>query len=347
MTNMSIAYTTSSHSRRRSEDAGGCLGRRDSDMTDTPLTPAFPRELGFYETAKDKILQELVSDASPSTILVDLDELVATHGASNQGCLRVVVECLLRYVEIKANCSGTRNAKPFDAVEKILSKYWKLISASVDTPDDEIHLLESLELACASPPTRIQLHRIVVMGLYRHDIIQPEAVILWSTKEGPDTVKEIREQAESFVSWLKDNLEAESDGGDDILDPSSEATGDEEEEDDGEEDEEDDEDEDEDANVSDECGSLECVNIEFEYVPARKAASFDVGKDDDDENDDEDEDDEDDGDDGDDDVDDEDVEQFPSSSLLTPKPSTGCLSAEVSQNFPRVSALLMTLRRDP
>ncbi|KAJ3215784.1 hypothetical protein HDU67_010354 [Dinochytrium kinnereticum] len=260
------------HSRRCSEDVSGC---NDS-------VPGTPMDTGFFAIAKDKIFQELVSDASLSTILVDLDEIVASHSASNKDCLNVVVESLIRFTEIRAFCSGNKNVKVVDAVEKVLSKYWKLLSASVDSEDDESYLLSALESACTLPRTRIPLHRFVIMNLYRQDLFQPNSLISWWSTVTPGAVAEIREQSASFVSWLKNKLETESEEEEENLEHPPEAALEEEDDEDEEDEEEEDDDDDEenlveDEGTSEDAGSVGSVVIEFEYPPGEEGANNDTG----------------------------------------------------------------------
>ncbi|KAJ3102355.1 hypothetical protein HDU97_000636 [Phlyctochytrium planicorne] len=177
---------------------------------------SMPSSENFLPIAREKILQELVSDASPSTILVDLDDLAASHGVSNKEVLTAVLEALVRFIEIRSFGLGQKQLKIGDAVDRILSKYWKLIAGSVDNADDELHLLRALSLACQSQASRIPMYKLIVMGLYRHELIQPESVLRW-WQETNTGERDIRTQCSSFVTWLQSQLEEESEEEEEIF----------------------------------------------------------------------------------------------------------------------------------
>ncbi|KAJ3299548.1 hypothetical protein HK104_008434 [Borealophlyctis nickersoniae] len=188
-------------------------GAADDERSESPVSP-LPRhedEEGYGSEGSvdghspspfqlegvNRLYQEVVSDVSPSTMAVDLDVLAERFGAGYQECVAVVMEAILKFLEVKGKIGSG------DEVVKAFTRYNKLISRFIEEDGGQLSLLKQLELFCSKTASRTQHHIRVLMSLYKVDLVEPATIIEWfdGLTEGP-AAKTIRDQARSFVAWV-------------------------------------------------------------------------------------------------------------------------------------------------
>ncbi|KAJ3315375.1 hypothetical protein HDU76_002218 [Blyttiomyces sp. JEL0837] len=158
----------------------------------TSLAVNLSRNTPFFNIAVDRLLQELVSEANVVTMVVDLDELAQKHVATAIEQIDVVVEALMRFLEIRVTWSkemagrfgvngdlsgssgsgsgssgggkmkgaiGAAGVSDGVIAEQCFAKYNKFLSMMIESPSDEINLLLSLERSCILPRYDDRLER--------------------------------------------------------------------------------------------------------------------------------------------------------------------------------------------
>ncbi|KAJ3289353.1 hypothetical protein HK104_007521 [Borealophlyctis nickersoniae] len=185
----------------------------DSDAPDVPsststTTPKTSHvSTPFHVEGVNRLYQELVSDVTPSTMAVDLDVLAGRFGAGSCECLVVVVEAVLKFLEVKGLLGSG---------EEVVKRF------------------------CTTSPTRIPHHTRILMSLYKLDLVEPPYFLQWyescTDKGGP--AKVIREQARTFVEWVSSVDASDSDGNNSTDPVTSDEDGDDEDEDPDDDDEE-------------------------------------------------------------------------------------------------------------
>ncbi|KAJ3414510.1 hypothetical protein HDV05_006512 [Chytridiales sp. JEL 0842] len=327
------ALSDSSKTRRYEDEEGyGSEESFDSQLSTTSTSPTLtdphhqqqpappppePHSTPFFKEACNLLHQELISEASPSTIQIDLTDLAHTHSATPIECLRVVVEGLLRFLESRETLPPTKKKNPTaqeDVLANTLSRYKTLVSAFVDSNAAEVHLLNLLEERCLDPkrPGRVQRHLQVLMGLYRLELFEPPAGVHWFEQSWPEGEEGglhlwkgegmgeggvLRDLARPFINWLKENDGAGTSEEEEVGGGSggSEAGSDDEEEEEeegeegeGKEDEEIFEFEEHDEDVFEEGeGEEDDVGIVFERSEGSEGSEEEEGEESDDESDDE------------------------------------------------------------
>ncbi|TPX34066.1 hypothetical protein SmJEL517_g03253 [Synchytrium microbalum] len=206
----------------------------------------------FRKTATEKIFQSLVCNVAPVSIVTDLEELANralpyTHVNNNTNSSNISSsghpsssnsttqqhldqQCLnpkeMNAEERMRECLGVAGRgmvvflekKTFDedVMHQTLARYTPLFNAFTESDADQVYLLQTLEtFGDPSPATRNSHFAKLLMGMYRAEIVEPNAVVEWFQLAGGASVDNVRAKCKKFVDWLKSSMEEDSDSDDD------------------------------------------------------------------------------------------------------------------------------------
>ncbi|KAI9343762.1 hypothetical protein DFJ73DRAFT_507115 [Zopfochytrium polystomum] len=158
-----------------SDEDDGIVNHRGSQTSGRPDCAVPPSPKSLFTAAVGLLQQEFVSDVSPATAQLDLEELIhnikmaSNSAVSDAGSsvgytmLDAIVEALARLIEVlaaraavvgtgrKATASNVGGATVSELVQTCVSKYASLLTHYIESPADELQLLYALERASLRP----------------------------------------------------------------------------------------------------------------------------------------------------------------------------------------------------
>ncbi|TPX47649.1 hypothetical protein SeLEV6574_g02537 [Synchytrium endobioticum] len=178
----------------------------------------------FRKTAIERIFQSLVCNVAAVSIVEDVGDLAnrmllsaAGSSSSSAGtgmemnsadrmreCLGVVSRGVLVFLE----------KKDFDdtILQQTLARYVRLFNAFTESDADQVYMLHSLErFGNPPPPVRAAHFAKLLMGMYRAEIIDPDAVVEWYDLPSCGETEALRLKCKTFIDWLKQSLREDDD----------------------------------------------------------------------------------------------------------------------------------------
>ncbi|ORX47328.1 hypothetical protein BCR36DRAFT_405394 [Piromyces finnis] len=132
-------------------------------------------EINFFNETTDEITHKLISDSNPNSILVDVYEKMVDRypQALPKDWIYVTLKSFLRFFELKNMISNNQ------FIQAAFKKYKKLLLRCIETPDDQLDLLNALEVLCIKNPQRLRQHLRFLMTLYEVELVDPYIIIRW------------------------------------------------------------------------------------------------------------------------------------------------------------------------
>ncbi|KAG4091471.1 hypothetical protein H8356DRAFT_1051481 [Neocallimastix lanati (nom. inval.)] len=125
------------------------------------------------QEAYNCLYQSFISELSASSILMDLDVKLDKNNLSSYVCINTILEAIINYLE-------TRNLLTnMNAIDEIFYRYRPLILNYIDTKEDQMNVLVSLENICIENSLRLQQHLRILMAIYKAEIVDPNVIIKW------------------------------------------------------------------------------------------------------------------------------------------------------------------------
>ncbi|KAG0057867.1 hypothetical protein BGZ83_000054 [Gryganskiella cystojenkinii] len=171
---------------------------------------------------------------------LQLEDLCLKFDAETQEAIQVIAKDVLRWWEAHRVTTGghvtggwattdadqAHHAKA-EAEKKMESFFGPLLLQYVSSLADQKLLLEALATFATENPKWLKNHSVILMALYKHDVLDADAVLDWwhGLKEPKDVFSHgegsLRNLNSRFAAWLEDDDDSDDDDEDDQYDSDS------------------------------------------------------------------------------------------------------------------------------
>jgi len=136
-------------------------------------------EINFFNETTDEITHKLMSDLNATSILVDVYEKMIDRypQATSSDWIYVTLTSFLRFFELKNMLTNNQ------FIQAAFKKYKKLLVRCMETPDDQLDLLNALEILCVKNQQRLHQHLRILMTLYEVELVEPYTITKWYTSK--------------------------------------------------------------------------------------------------------------------------------------------------------------------
>ncbi|KAK9673477.1 hypothetical protein RND81_12G169700 [Saponaria officinalis] len=178
----------------------------DSDIHDTDehVDDYFEKEV---EATFQRAVQENIKE---DNVILEINSLRLSYNMAAADCAGAIFYSVMK---LAAETPYSSNSELYKNVVKVITTWKKLLKYYLPSIDEEIEMILKYEEMCLeSVKAFCPLFSQVLHLLYSMEIIQEEAILSWeSEKLGADEGdKVLLKQAESFIEWLKNASEEES-----------------------------------------------------------------------------------------------------------------------------------------
>ncbi|XP_074321165.1 uncharacterized protein LOC141657730 [Silene latifolia] len=179
----------------------------DSEVHDSeePMDDYFEKEV--EATFQRAVLENIKED----NVILEVNSLRLSYNMAAADCAGAIFYSMMK---LAAETPYNSNAELSKNVAKVIRTWKKLLKYYLPSIDEQIEVILKYEEMCLeSVKAFFPLFSQVLHLLYSEDIIQEEAILSWeSEKQGADEADRVLlKQAETFIEWLKNASEEESD----------------------------------------------------------------------------------------------------------------------------------------
>ncbi|TPX65326.1 hypothetical protein SpCBS45565_g05244 [Spizellomyces sp. 'palustris'] len=153
----------------------------------------------FKTTATSRLTQLLVSDATASAMVLQLEDaaMKCTRDVSSRESLSLIIGIVLAHME------ELGLYEDWGRVDAAFGKYQKLLCYYIDSDADQVAFLEGVEKFCTPPPKPALFPRLLRV-IYKYELVEPTAVLEWyRLPSSSPTHNAIRASCAQFVEWLR------------------------------------------------------------------------------------------------------------------------------------------------
>ncbi|KMT14763.1 hypothetical protein BVRB_4g075290 [Beta vulgaris subsp. vulgaris] len=167
--------------------------------------------MDYFEKEVEATFQRAVQiNIKDENVILEVNSLRLTYNMSAADCAGALFYSVMK---LALETPHNSNSELYKNVAKIINTWKKLLKYYLSSIDEEIEVILKFEEICGESVRELSpLFSQILHLLYSCDIIQEEAILSWeSEKQGADEADRVfLKQAESFIEWLKNASEEES-----------------------------------------------------------------------------------------------------------------------------------------
>ncbi|XP_021772330.1 translation initiation factor eIF-2B subunit epsilon-like [Chenopodium quinoa] len=159
------------------------------------------------EATFQRAVQENIKD---DNVILEVNSLRLSYNMAATDCAGALFYSVMK---LAVETPHSSNNELYKNVAKVITTWKKLLKYYLASIDEEIEVILKFEEICSESAKELSpLFSQILHFLYSLEIIQEEAILAWeSEKQGADEVDRVfLKQAESFIEWLKNASEEES-----------------------------------------------------------------------------------------------------------------------------------------
>lgn len=159
------------------------------------------------EATFQRAVQENIKD---DNVILEVNSLRLSYNMTAADCAGALFYSVLK---LAVETPHSSNSELHKIVAKLFTTWKKLLKYYLPSIDEEIEVILKFEEICSESAKEFSpLFSQILHLLYSLDIIQEEAILAWeSEKQGADEAdRAFLKQAQSFIEWLKNASEEES-----------------------------------------------------------------------------------------------------------------------------------------
>ncbi|KAI7864603.1 nucleotide-diphospho-sugar transferase [Spinellus fusiger] len=161
--------------------------------------PTAKQSADFKNEIAQTIVRSLVENHGVDTAALEITGLRMSSNGTYTQVREVLVPALMDHLDMN---------NPVSSMKSVFAKWGALITKVTHGLEDQAHIIQMLQVHCASQEAHSKLFLGALQLLYNADVIEEEAVMMWYTSEasksGTAAEKKLREKSTVFVEWLNE-----------------------------------------------------------------------------------------------------------------------------------------------
>lgn len=164
----------------------------------------------FEKEVEATFLRAVQENIKDDNVILEVNSLRLSYNMQAADCAGALFYSV---VKLAVETPHSSNSELYKIVAKVFTTWKKLLKYYLPSIDEEIEVILKFEELCTESAKELfPLFSQILHLLYSLDVIQEEAILSWESEkqEADEADKVFLKQAESFIEWLKNASEEES-----------------------------------------------------------------------------------------------------------------------------------------